>query len=138
MIITMHNVSLQACVVKVADLLQGGHRLAAPHSSMSSSCPAWNAGKVLVHSLLCRVEVPWLGLEAVGQMHGESTMQLRLVKERLVAALGLGPVGVLLNQALINLPNGLLCCCLFKDGATQIQIVCCNHLHRTPAASVHP
>lgn len=70
-----------------------------------------------------------LGLQTVRQVHGEAAMQLGLVKKWLVASLGFGSVGVLLDQALINLPDGLLGCCLLKNGATQIQVVSGDHLH---------
>ena len=60
-------------------------------------------------------------------------MQLGLVKEGLVAALGLAPVVVLLDQALINLPDGLLSGRLLKDGAPQVQVVCGYHLHKASA-----
>ncbi len=56
-------------------------------------------------------------------------MQLRLVKERLVATLGIGSVVVLLDKALVNLSDGLLCGCLLKNSAPQVQVVRGNHLH---------
>ncbi len=118
---------------EVADLLHRGHWLAAANSSMSSSCSSGDASKVLIHPLLGRVQVARLGLQAVGQVHGKAAMQLRLVKERLVATLGLGSVVVLLDQALINLSDGFLCGCLLEDGAPQVQVVCGNHLHASPS-----
>ncbi len=113
---------------EVANLLYGGHWLAATNSSMSSSRSTWDASKVLIHPLLGRVQVARLGLQAVGQVHWKPAVQLRLVKERLVATLSLGSVVVLLDQALVNLSDGFLCGCLLKDGAPQVQVVCGNHL----------
>ena len=114
---------------EVADLLYGGHGLAAADSSMSSSCSTGNASKVLVHPLLGRVQVARLGLQAVRQVHRKAAMQLRLVKERLVATLGLGSVVVLLDQALIDLSDSFLCGCLLKDSTPQVQVIRSNHLH---------
>ncbi|KAA6425772.1 MAG: hypothetical protein FRX49_04147 [Trebouxia sp. A1-2] len=101
-----------------ANLLYRGHRLAAANGSMSSSCSTRDASKVLIHLLLGRVQVARLGLQAVRQMHWKAAMQLRLVKERLVATLSLGSVVVLLDQTLINLSDGFFCGCLLKDDLT--------------------
>ena len=110
-------------------LLHGGHGLATANSSMSPSSSPGDASKVFIHPLLCRVEVARLRLQAVGQVHREAAMKLGLVVEGLIAAFGLGAVAVLLDEALINLPDGLLCGCLLEDGAPQVQVVCGYHLH---------
>ena len=116
----MPNAKLPSRCSSSAHLLHGGHRLAATHSSMSTSSSSRNASKVFVHALLSWVQVTRLGLEAFRQVQGEASMQLGLVVEGLAATLGLGPVGVLLNEALIDLPDGLLCGCFLKDGAAQV------------------
>lgn len=103
---------------------------------MSTSRSSGYASKVLVDSLLGGVEVAGLGLQAVRQVQGEAAMQLGLVIEGLVAALGLDPVVVLLDEALVDLPDGLLCGRLLKDGATQVQVIGCNHLQSRAGLAV--
>ena len=95
---------------------------------MSPRGPPGDAGKVFIHPLLGRVQVPRPGLEAVRQVQRETALQLALVKEGLVAVLGLGSAGVLLYEALVDLTDCLLCGCLLKDCAAQVKIVCSDHL----------
>ena len=89
-----------------------------------------DAGKVFIHPLLGRVQVPRPGLEAIRQVQRETAVQLALVKEGLVAVLGLSSAGVLLYEALVDLADGLLCGCLLEDCAAQVKIVCSDHLQK--------